>query len=140
MYNVVNKWKFYQIWTCPILFHFTLLVCTRFFNEIERCQSLWKSLKYFSVLWPMTNDVKFEYVPWSSICFCLFLLFVFTFVIKLKNFDFGSYWNTLIFFDKKWCGVRFEYIPWSNVWFCFISMHGYTLVKKLRNFDFESHW
>ena len=28
-------------------------------------------------------------------------LFGFTLVIKLRNFDFASHWNTLIFFDKK---------------------------------------
>ena len=30
-----------------------------------------------------------------------------TLVIKLRNFDFERYWNTLIFFGKKkWCQIR----------------------------------
>ena len=49
--------------------------------------------------------------------FLSFALFGFTLVIKLRNFDFESYWNNLIFFDKK-NGVRFDYVL-SNfgVWF-----------------------
>ena len=50
-----------------ILFHFTC--CTQFCNEIERCQSQ-KTLKYFSVLRPMKNDVIFEYVLWKNVWFC----------------------------------------------------------------------
>ena len=33
--------------------------------------------------------------------FVSFPLLGFTLVIKLRNFDFESHWNTLIFFDKK---------------------------------------
>ena len=40
-----------------------------------------------------------------------FPLFGFTLVIKLRNFDFESHLNTLIFFDKKRYGVTFEYAP-----------------------------
>ena len=47
--------------------------------------------------------------------FISFTLFGFTLVIKLINFDFESYQNTLIFFDKKRYGVRFECFPWKNV-------------------------
>ena len=47
--------------------------------------------------------------------FVSFPLFGFTFVIKLRNFDFESYGNTLIFLDKKRYVVRFEYVPWKNV-------------------------
>ena len=43
--------------------------------------------------------------------FVLFLWFGFTLVIKLRNFDFESHWNTSIYFDKKRYGVRFEYVP-----------------------------
>ena len=27
-----------------------------------------KSLKYFSILRPMKNNVRFEYVPWKNVC------------------------------------------------------------------------
>ena len=39
--------------------------------------------------------------------FVSFPLFEFTLVIKLKNFDFESHWNILIFFDKN---------SWSQIW------------------------
>ena len=68
-----------------------------------------------------------------------FLLFGFTVAIKLRNFDFESHLNTLVFLDKKGYGVRFEYAPWKIVRFCFISIVWLTLVIKLRNFDFEGH-
>ena len=34
-------------------------------------------------------------------------LFVFTFVIKLRNFGIESHWHTLIFFDEReiWCQI-----------------------------------
>ena len=43
--------------------------------------------------------------------FILFPLFRFTLIIKLRNFDFESYLNTLILFKKKIYDVRFQYIP-----------------------------
>ena len=110
----VNNEKYCQICTCSMWFYFTLLVCTHFCNEIEKCQ-LYKSFKYFSILWPMKNDVRFENVPWKICDFVSFPLFGLTLVIKWRNFDFESHWNTLIFFDKKVHGVRFEYVPWKNV-------------------------
>ena len=73
--------------------------------------------------------------------FVLFPLFRFTLVIKLRNFDFESHWNTLIYFDKKRYAVRFKYVPWKDVWFCFISfpLFRFTLVIKLKKFGFKGH-
>ena len=48
--------------------------------------------------------------------FVLLPLFGLILVIKLRNFDFDSHWNTLIFFDKKRNDVRLEYVPCKNVW------------------------
>ena len=47
--------------------------------------------------------------------FVSFPLFGFTLVIKLRNFNFESHRNALIFLDKKRYDVRFEYFPWKNV-------------------------
>ena len=47
----------------------------------------------------MTSDFNVSHEKMSH--FVSFPLFVFTLVIKLKNLDFESYWNTLIFFDQK---------------------------------------
>ena len=43
--------------------------------------------------------------------FVSFSLFTYTLNIILKNFDFESHEDTLIFFDKKRYNVRFEYVP-----------------------------
>ena len=42
-------------------------------------------------------------------------LFGFNLLIKLRNFNFESHYNILIFLDKERYGVRFEYVPWKNV-------------------------
>ena len=48
--------------------------------------------------------------------FVSFPLFGFTLVIKLRNFDFESYRNTLLSLNKKKrYVVRFSYAPWKNV-------------------------
>ena len=46
--------------------------------------------------------------------FVSFLLFRSTLVITLRNYDFESHSNSLVFFDKKIYRVRFEYVPWRN--------------------------
>ena len=59
----VNKENNYcYICTYPVWFYFTLFVCAHFCNEIEKWQ-LQNSLKYFSILRRMKNNVKFEYAP-----------------------------------------------------------------------------
>ena len=52
--------------------------------------------------------------------FASFSLFEFPLVIKLRNFNFESHWNTLMFFNIKRYDVRFEYALWKNVRFCYI--------------------
>ena len=54
--------------------------------------------------------------------FLPFLLFGFTLVIKLRNFNFESHLNTLIFLDKKMYDVKFDYVSRKNIWFWFISI------------------
>ena len=46
---------------------------------------------------------------WKISYFVSLSLFGFTLAIKLRNIDFGSHWNTLIFFDKK---------KWCQIWIC----------------------
>ena len=48
------------------------------------------------------------------------ILFGFTLVIKLRNFDFKSYWNTLIFFDKKYIWRQIGIYPMEK---CLILFH-----------------
>ena len=54
----------------------------------------------------MKNDVRFNFVS--------FPLFGFTLVIKLRNVDFESHWNTSIFFDQR-NDVRFGYVLSNSV-------------------------
>ena len=68
-----------------------------------------------------------------------FVLFSFTPVTKLQNFNFESHLNTLIFFDQNKNDVRFEYALWKMSDFVSSLFFGFTLVIKLRNLDFEGH-
>ena len=53
-----------------------------------------------------------------------FQFFGFTLVVKLRNFDFESHWNTLICFDKK-NNVRFDDVLWVYydylIWFILVK-------------------
>ena len=72
--------------------------------------------------------------------FVSFPLFRFTLVIKLRNFDFKSHWNTLAFFDKKEdmvSDLNMTHGKMSD--FVSFPLPGFTLVIKLRTFDFEGH-
>ena len=68
--------------------------------------------------------------------FVPFPLLGFTLVIKLKNFDFESHWNTLIYLDKKRYAVRVEYVPWKMSDFVVFPLFRFTLVIKLRELWF----
>ena len=65
------------------------------------CKSRWNIL-IFCDQWKMMSDLNMSHEKVSD--FVSFPLFGFT----LRNFDFESHWNTLIYFDKRRYGVRFE--------------------------------
>ena len=96
-------------------------------------------MKYFSIVWPMKDDVRFEYVHEKMSDFVSFTMFGLTVVIKLRNFDFGSHWNTLIFFHKKdmlsdlnmFHKIMSDFVPFL--------LFRFTLIIELINFDFERH-
>ena len=60
----------------------------------------------------MMSDLNISHGKMSD--FVSFPLLGFTLVIKLRNFDFESHWNTLIFFDKK-NDVRFDSVLSNSV-------------------------
>ena len=68
-----------------------------------------------------------------------FPLFRFTLVIKLRNFDFESHRNTLLFFDKKDMTSDLNMLHGRMPEFVSFPLFRFTLVIKLRNFDFEIH-
>ena len=72
--------------------------------------------------------------------FISFSLFGFTLVVKLRNFNFKSHWDILIFLTKKNMASDFNMSHEKMFHFVAFSFLGFTLVIKLRNFDFESHW
>ena len=84
--------------SCLILFRFTCLFSLLQWNSKV---PITRVIEYFSILRPMKNDVRFEYVQWKNAWFCSVQLLGFTLVIKLRILDLESHWNTLIFFDKK---------------------------------------
>ena len=85
----------------------------------------------------MKNDDRFGHGKMSD--FVSFPLLGFTSVMKLRNFDFESHWNVLVFFDKKdmVSDLNVSHEKMSD--FVSFPLFGFTLVIKLRNFNFESH-
>ena len=79
---------------------------------------------------------KFEYVPWEMADFVSFPLSGFTLVIKLRNFDFESHWNTSIFFDKKF-DVRFDYVLPNSVWFGLSFVVWVEIWQQIETYGFQ---
>ena len=68
--------------------------------------------------------------------FVSFPLFEFTLVIKLRNYEFESHSNTMIFLTIKYM-TSMSHGKVSD--FISFTLFGFTLFIKRRNFDFESH-
>ena len=82
-----------NIWFC-----FNSIVLVHFSHKTEKYQ-FWKSLKYFNIFLikeDMVSDLSMSHRKMSD--FVSFPLFGFTLLIKLRNSDFESHWNILIFF------------------------------------------
>ena len=62
----------------------------------------WDILVFYNQ-WKMMSDLKMS-------DFVSFSLFEFTLFVNLRNFDFQSHWNTLLFLVEKRYDVRFEYV------------------------------
>ena len=86
----------------------------------------------------MMSDLNMSHEKMSDLF--SFPLFGFTLVIKLRNFDVESHWNTLIFFDKKNMVSALNMFHGKMSDFVSFPLFGFTLVIKLRKFDFESQW
>ena len=70
-------------------FYVTLLECAYFCNKIEKCQ-LCESFKYFNILQPMKNKVRFEHVQWKNVWFCLISIVWVHFSHKIEQFWFSK--------------------------------------------------
>ena len=66
----------------------------------------YKSLKCFSILRPMKNNVRFEYVPWKNVCFCFIPMVWVHFSHRIKK---SRFWKSLKYFKyvliKKRCHI-----------------------------------
>ena len=113
-------------------FKFTLLDYVLFYNEIEKCK-VKKSLKKFSISWPMKSNFIFDYVQRKNVWHCLISIFWVLYILKIEKLRF---WKSFKYFNT----VRFEYALWKNIWICLFPLFGFTLVIKLKNSDFQSHW
>ena len=71
--------------------------------------------------------------------FVAYPLLGFTLVKNLRNVDFESHWNTLIYFDKKEMLSDLNMSQGKMSYFVSFSFLRLTLVIKLRNFDFQGH-
>ena len=123
------QWK--NVWFC-----LSFVVWVHFSHKTEKISILKviEILWYFLIKREMVPDLNMPYGKMSY--FVLFPLFGFSSVIKLRNFDFESHWNTLILFDKKNYGVRFEYVLQKDAWFCFISIVWVHFSHKTEKFRF----
>ena len=131
MYCFVNKEKYCQIWTCLVLFYFTLLDCVHF--HFCNYKSHWFTLVIYDQE-KIMSDLSMCHGKVTE--FVSIPLFRFTLVIKLRNFNFESHWNILMFFNKETYDVRFADVPWKNVWFCFISIVWFYFSHKTEKFRF----
>ena len=121
--------RYFQICSCPMWFKFTLLDCVLFYNEIEKCQ-VKKSLKKFSILWPMKSNFIFDYVQRKNVWHCLTSIFSVHFSLKIEKL---WIWKSFKYFNT----VRFEYAPWKKNLNLFISIVWIHVSHKTEKFRFS---
>ena len=80
------------------------------------------------------STVKFAHVLFNFISLYLFVL-----TCAMKDANYKSHLNTLIFFDKKEIMLDLNMSHKKMSDFVSLSLFDFTLVIKLRNFDFEGH-
>ena len=85
----------------------------------------------------MVSDLNMLYGKMAG--FVFFSIVWLTLVKKLRNPDFESHWNTLIYFDKKNILSNLNMTHGKISDFVSFLFLGFTLVVKLRNFEFKGH-
>ena len=63
-----------------------------------------------NILWPMKNDVRFEYVLWKNVWFCFICTVWVHFSHKTEKIWFWKSLKYFNIFDKEKYDVRFEYV------------------------------
>ena len=88
-------------------------------------------------MWTRKNTARFAHVPFN---FISLYVCVFTFTMKLKDPNYKSYWNILVFCDQ-W--KMMSDVSMSDGKTCHLALSllfGFPLVITLRNSVPESHW
>ena len=111
-----------------------IFVCAYFCNEIDRYQ-FQRLLKYFSILWPMYHDVRFEYVSWKNVWFSIMSIVWISLSHKNEKFWFRKSMKYFCFLIKKYMMSDLN-LPHSKMSdFVSFQLFGFTLVIKLKNSD-----
>ena len=111
MFYFVHKERYCQICICPFDFiSLYLLVFT-----IEKFQSL----KHFSTLCPMKNDVRFKYVPWKEVWFFFIFIVWVHFSHKTEKFLLSKSLKYLIniFWSKNMMEIWITPVKQCLIWF-----------------------
>ena len=94
-------------------------------------------IKYFHdsllVIFAPAREFFSVYVPFDFIPFYLFLI---TFAMKLKNANYESHWNILVFCDQRKVMSDLNLFSGKNVWLCFVPIVSLHFCHKTTKFRF----
>ena len=132
---------------CPISFNiygmklneghfFFWTVIIHFWDKPNSRNKFQKSFKQCFSFQIRKNTVRFAHVPFNFISLYLFVL---TFAMKLKNANYKSHWNILVFCDQWKMMSDLAVVHEKVTDFISFPLFGFTAVIKLKSFDFESH-
>ena len=95
-------------------------------------------MKCFSILWPMKNDVRFEYVPWKNALFCFIWTVWIDFNHETEKLRFWKSLNNFnFFFLIKKMMSDLNIILSNIVWFGLSFLVAAEFGKRFRNTDFK---
>ena len=132
MYYFVNKEEYCQLWICA--FHFTLLVCVHFCNQLKDAnyKSRWNVLAFWD-----QEKMMSEWCVIKNFWFCfIFIVWVYD-SRKVEKFWF---WKSLKYFNFFWLKKNLNMSNERISHIASFPMFGFTLVIILRNFNVENHW
>ena len=76
----------------------------------------------------MMSDLNMSH--WKISDFVLLPFLGFTLVIKLRNYDFESHWDTLVIFDgKKWCQIWLYPDKMCLIWFKLLCLNRFLAIS-----------
>ena len=129
---------------------FIFIVWVQFICHKTEKYWFWKSLKYFNIfdIKKMISDLNMSHGLMEMSNFVSFPLFGLSLVIKLRNFDFESHWNTLLFFflKQKWCQIWMscQFLIWfklccvSIIWVISLEMQILNLIEIVNIFELQN--